>query len=116
MGHFISAYSGPSPFEVGESSLAGEGKSAQVPLTVACPKALPQSFDLEPGVSDQCAKPPLEADGPFYAETSSDEPTLPPGKADGPFSIETSSVEPSLPPGKANGPFSVGTNSGAATG
>ena len=28
VGHFVSAYSGPSLFEVGESSLAGEGKSA----------------------------------------------------------------------------------------
>ena len=111
VGHFNSVFSGPSLFEVGESSLAGEGKSAQASLTVVCPKALPQSFDLELGVSDQCAKPPLEADGPFSAGTSSDEPMLPLGKADGPSSAGTSYVEPPLPPGKAVGPFSVGTSS-----
>ena len=57
-----------------------------------------------------CAKPPLKADGPFYAGTSSDEPKLPPGKANGPFFAGTSSVEPLLSPGKADGPFSVGTS------
>ena len=57
-----------------------------------------------------CAKPPLKADGPFYAGTSFDEPKLPPGKANGPFFAGTSSVEPLLSPGKADGPFSVGTS------
>ena len=58
-----------------------------------------------------CAKPPLEADGPFYARTSSDEPTLPLGKVDGPFYARTSSDEPTLPSGKADGPFSARTSS-----
>ena len=52
VGPFISVFSGPSLFEVGESSLTGEGNSAHVSMIVACPKALPQIFDLEPEVLD----------------------------------------------------------------
>ena len=67
VGHFNSVFSGPSLFEVGESALAGEGKSAQAQLTLAHPMVFPQSFDLEPEVSDQCTKLLAEADGPFSA-------------------------------------------------
>ena len=139
----VGHYSGPSLFKVGESSLAGEGESAQVPLTA----------DLEIGVSVRCAMSLLEVDGPFYigsssdepslpsveadvfADTSPDEPKLPPGKADGlfyggtssdgltmsqdkangPFFAKISSVEPSLLPDKADDPFSVGTSSDEPT-
>ena len=98
-------YSGPSLFEVGESSLAGEGVSAQVPLTA----------DLETGVSAWCTMSLLEADGLFYVESSSDEPSLPSGEADGPFLAGTSSDELTLSPGKANGPFYAGTSSDELT-
>ena len=88
MGHF---YSGPSLFEVGESSLAGEGILAQVLSSIeACPKARHQSLEL--GASDRCAKPLVEADGPFFVGTSSDELLVPLGKTVGLLTAGTWSV------------------------
>ena len=107
VGHFNSVFSGPSTFEVGESSLAGEGISAQTQLTLAHP----QSFDPELEVPDQCAKLPTEADGPFSTGTSSGESSLPLGKADGLSSAGTSSGKPKLPLGKADGLSYAGTSS-----
>ena len=52
VGHFDSVFSGPSTFEVGESSLAEEGISAQAQLTLAHSMVYPQSFDPEPEVLD----------------------------------------------------------------
>ena len=98
-------YSSPSLFEVGESSLAGEGGSTQISLTV----------ELETGVSARCAMSLLEADALFYVSSSSDEPSLPSGVADGPFFVGTSSDELMLSPGKADGPFYAGTSSDELT-
>ena len=98
-------YSGPSLFEVGESSFAGEGGSAQVTLIV----------ELEIGVSARCAMSLLEADALFYVSSSFDEPSLPSGEADGPFFAGTSSDELMLSLGKADGPFYVRTSSDELT-
>ena len=73
------------------------------------------TVDLETGVSAWCAKSLLEADGPFYAGSSSDEPTLPSGGADGPFCPGTSSDEPTLPSGKVDGLFYAGISSDELT-
>ncbi|XP_030943370.1 uncharacterized protein LOC115968197 isoform X2 [Quercus lobata] len=98
VGHF----SGPRLFEVGESSWAGEGAVAQVPLEA----------DIETGVSARCAlsfvEPSLvsgEAD--VFIGTSSDEPTLPPGKDDGPFCAGICFDEHAVSQEKADGPFSA---------
>ena len=93
-------FSGPSMFEVGEGSLAGEGGSAQAPLIV----------ELESGVSAWCAMSLLEADAHFFVGSSSDEPSLPSGEADGSSLTSTSSDELMLYPGKADGPFYHGTS------
>ena len=78
-------------YEVGESSLAGAENSAHAPATVVSPKALPQTFGLEPEVPGQCAKPPMEANCPFSDGVSPDEPTMTPGKTN--KVISRSSVE-----------------------
>ena len=67
MGPFNPVFSGPSMFEVGEGSLAGEGDSAQASVT----------FVDKFGASTRCAMPLVEADAPFLVGSSSDEPTLP---------------------------------------
>ena len=72
MGSF---YSSPSLFEMGESSLAEEGKSAQVLAIEACPKARHQQ-----GASDRSIMPLVVADGPFVTGSSSDELLEPPRK------------------------------------
>lgn len=87
----LPVFSGPSVFEVGESSLSGEENSAQVPLTEANPKPLLQRYDSFSGASDRCDKPPMGDDGTSFAGNSSDEPSLTPGKSDSVFS--QSSIE-----------------------
>ena len=98
-------YSGPSMFEVGEGSLAGEGGSAQAPLIV----------ELESGVSARCAMSLLEANAHFFVGSSSDEPSLPSGEADGSSFASTSSDELMLSPGKVDGPFYTRTSSDELT-
>ena len=138
VGHFQSVFSGPSHFEVGESSLTGESVQAQPLWTLAHPKIFSQPFDLEPVESVQCAAASLVADGPFSTGTSSDEPGLPgtssdepgfpssssdepgfPGSSsdeppvmvEGSSAAGTSAVVPLLPPGKVAGTFFVGNSS-----
>ena len=121
MGLFNPVFSGPSMFEVGEGSLAGEGGSAQASLMI----------EHKSGVSAQCAMPLLEADAFFFVGSSSDEPSMPSGEADdspcaGTSSDKlamtsgeaddssfagTSSNELKLSLGKADGPFYAGTSS-----
>ena len=84
VGHF----SGPRLFEVGESSWAGEGALAQVPLEA----------DIVTRVSGRCTLSSVEpslvsGEADVFTGTSSDEPTLTPGKDDGPFCIGTCSDE-----------------------
>ena len=50
VGPLNSDFSGPSLYKVGESSSASAGNSAHAPAIVASPKALPQTFGLEPEV------------------------------------------------------------------
>ena len=78
----VGDFSGPSLYEVGESSLVGTGNSTHALATVVSPKAPPQTFGLEPEVLGRCAKPPMEADCPFSDGFSSDEPTMTLGKID----------------------------------
>ena len=98
-------FSGPSTFEVGEGSLAGEGGSAQATLMV----------ELEFGVTARCAMSLLEADAHFFVGSSSDEPSLPSGKADGSSFAGTSFDELMLYSSKADGPFYTGTSSNELT-
>lgn len=72
VGPLNSVFSGPSLYEVGESSSAGAGNPAHAPTTVASPKALPQTLGLVPEVPGRCARPPMEADCPFSDGISSD--------------------------------------------
>ena len=121
MGLFNLVFSGPSMFEVGEGSLAGEGGSAQASLMI----------EHKSGASARCAMPLVEADALFFVGSSSDEPTMPPGEADDPPCASTSSDELAmtsseadvssfagsssdelkLSPGKADGPFYARTSS-----
>ena len=93
-------FSGPSMFEVGEGSLAGEGGLAEARLMV----------ELESGVTARCAMSLSEANAYFFVGSSSEEPSLPSGEADGSSLTNTSSDELMLYPGKADGPFYRGTS------
>ena len=93
-------FSGPSMFEVGEGSLAGEGGLAQAPLMV----------ELESGVTARCAMSLSKANAHFFVGSSSDEPSLPSGEADGSSLTNTSFDELMLYPSKADGPFYHGTS------
>ncbi|XP_050265760.1 uncharacterized protein LOC126709524 isoform X2 [Quercus robur] len=95
-------FSGPSFVEVGESSWAGEGALAQVPLEA----------ELESGVLGQCTSSsvmPLlasgEADG--FTGTSSGEPTPLQGKDDDPSCAGTCSDELAVAQVVADAPFSA---------
>ena len=77
---FSSFLSGPSTFEVGESSVKGDGGLTQALTPEARPMVPPQPFVLQPEVSDWSAGPPTVADGSFSASLSSDELTVSPGK------------------------------------
>ena len=98
-------FSGPSMFEVGEGSLAGERALAQAPLMV----------ELKSGITARCAMSLSEANAHFFVDSSSDEPSLPSGEADGSSLTSTSSDELMLYPGKADGPFYAGTSSDELT-
>ena len=120
MGLFNPVFSGPSMFEVGEGSLAGEGGSAQASLMI----------EHKFGVSARCTMPLLEADAFFFVGSNSDEPSMPSGEADDSPCADTSSDELAmtssevddssfastssdelkLSPGKADGPFYTGTS------
>ncbi|KAL0010801.1 hypothetical protein SO802_005909 [Lithocarpus litseifolius] len=96
VGPLNSVFSSLSLFEVGKTSSTSTGSLAHAPATEASLLALSQAFDLEPKETGRCAKPLMEADGPFsddcssdvaslssdVALISSDEPTLTPGKLD----------------------------------
>ena len=121
VGFLKPVFSGPSTFEVGEGSLAGEGGSAQAPLIVVpesgvtawCARSLLEADDhfVVGSNSSKPLSPSSEADGSSLAETSSDKLLSFPSKADGPCYAGTSSVELATSLGKADDPSSVGIRS-----